>query len=183
MIFWLSSSSFLLPFPLRLLFCRDLDFDPTGGRLGGTKGAREGAGIQWPMFPSFCFEEEEEEEGEEEEGDGVDFDGEEKSLACKVAGLGCGRARVDRLCFDFFIDFELFLLSGKLLVLVKRLSLLSDLSRTFVACSAFGGLLDKFFCCGSLMLIGLDMLTDSIAFPFLGSFFNVGVISATFFNC
>ena len=45
-------------------------------RLGGRKGAREGAGIQWPIFPSFCLD-----EGTERvEGGIVDFDGEEKSV-------------------------------------------------------------------------------------------------------
>jgi len=70
---------------------------PTVGRLGGRKGAREGAGIQWPIFPSCCLDD----EGREGVGgrmvdfdfDGaenslVDFDGEEKSRACSVAGLG-----------------------------------------------------------------------------------------------
>ena len=85
-------------------------------RLGGRKGAREGAGIQWPIFPSFCLDEGRESveggtvdfDGEEDsffvefdregnsivnfDGDEkslvVEFDGEEKSRACSVAGLG-----------------------------------------------------------------------------------------------
>ena len=40
------------------------------GRLGGRKGAKEGAGIQWAMFPSLCRvvvgEEMVDKEGEEE---------------------------------------------------------------------------------------------------------------------
>ena len=82
-----------------------MDLGPTVvGRLGGRNGAREGAGIQWPIFPSFCLEEERErEEGGIVDFDGaekflvdfdgaekslVDFEGEEKSRACSVAGLG-----------------------------------------------------------------------------------------------
>ena len=73
-------------------------------RLGGIKGAREGAEIQWPIFPSFCFDDGRERvEGGRVEFDGeekslvnfdgaeksvVELDGEEKSRACSVAGLG-----------------------------------------------------------------------------------------------
>ena len=98
--------------PLLLLSCRFLDLTFTAGILGGRKGAREGAGIQWPIFPSFCLEEdgrEREEEGrvdfDGEENAFVEFggeeifvvnfdgeelfcDGEENSRACSVAGLG-----------------------------------------------------------------------------------------------
>ena len=95
--FWLlfSSCSALTPFPLLLLFCWFLDLGPTVvGRLGGRNGAREGAGIQWPIFPSFCLDEERErEKGRIVDFDGaekslVNFEGEEKSRACSVAGLG-----------------------------------------------------------------------------------------------
>ena len=69
--------SALPPFPLLLLFCWALDLGLTAaGRLGGRNGAREGAGIQWPIFPSFCPD-----EGREREDGGiVDFDGLEKPL-------------------------------------------------------------------------------------------------------
>ena len=83
------------------------------GRLGGRKGAKEGAGIQWPMFPSLCRvvvdEEEEEEEVEvvdmEEE---VDFEGEENSRACSVAGLGLGLGWMGGLSLTFFLESEFF---------------------------------------------------------------------------
>jgi hypothetical protein len=69
-----------------------LDLGATVGRLGGRKGAREGAGIQWPIFPSFCLGEGRERvEGVDFDGAEkslVDFNGEEKSRACSVAGLG-----------------------------------------------------------------------------------------------
>ena len=89
--------------PLLLLSCRFLDLTFTAGILGGRKGAREGAGIQWPIFPS--FEEEGRVDFDGEENAFVDFggeeifvvnfdgeelfcDGEENSRACSVAGLG-----------------------------------------------------------------------------------------------
>ena len=87
------------------------------GRLGGRKGAKEGAGIQWPMFPSLCrvvvdrevVDKEEEEVVEvvdkEEE---VDFEGEENSRACSVAGLGLGLGWMGRLSLTFFLDSEFF---------------------------------------------------------------------------
>ena len=87
------------------------------GRLGGRKGAKEGAGIQWPMFPSLCrvvvdeevVDKEEEEvvevvENEEE----IDFEGEENSRACSVAGLGLGLGWMGRLSLTFFLDSEFF---------------------------------------------------------------------------
>ena len=122
--FWLIVCPFsaLPPFPLLLLFCWALDLGPTAaGRFGGRNGAREGAGIQWPIFPSFCPDEgREREDGEIVDFGGVEkplvdfgsvekslvdfvgaivgldiaekfcvnFDGEEKSRACSVAGLG-----------------------------------------------------------------------------------------------
>ena len=104
------------------------------GRLGGRKGAKEGAGIQWPMFPSLCrvlvgeemVDKEEEEEvvevvdKEEEEEEVVEvvevvdkeeevvFEGEENSRACSVAGLGLGLGWMGRLSFTFFLESEFF---------------------------------------------------------------------------
>ena len=89
------------------------------GRLGGRKGAKEGAGIQWPMFPSLCRvmvdEEMVDKEGEEEEvvevvdkEEEVDFEGEENSRACSVAGLGLGLGWMGRLSFTFFLESEFF---------------------------------------------------------------------------
>ena len=71
------------------------------GRLGGRKGAKEGAGIQWPMFPSLCrvvVDKEEE----------VDFEGEENSRACSVAGLGLGLGWMGGLSLTFFLESEFF---------------------------------------------------------------------------
>ena len=89
------------------------------GRLGGRKGAKEGAGIQWPMFPSLCRvvvdeevvdKEEEEEEVVEvvDKEEEVDFEGEENSRACSVAGLGLGLGWMGRLSFTFFLESEFF---------------------------------------------------------------------------
>ena len=73
----LCSCPVLPPFPFLLLSCLLLELTPTAGILGGRKGAREGAGIQWPMFPSFCLEEEGRERLEEGR---IDFVGEEESF-------------------------------------------------------------------------------------------------------
>ena len=98
------------------------------GRLGGRKGAKEGAGIQWPMFPSLCrvvvdeevVDKEEEEvvevvDKEEEEvvevvdkEEEVDFEGEENSRACSVAGLGLGLGWMGGLSLTFFLESEFF---------------------------------------------------------------------------
>ena len=92
------------------------------GRLGGRKGAKEGAGIQWPMFPSLCrvlvdeevVDKEEEEEEVVEVVEVVDkeeevvFEGEENSRACSVAGLGLGLGWMGRLSFTFFLESEFF---------------------------------------------------------------------------
>ena len=82
------------------------------------------------MFPSLCkvvvdkevvdkerevvevVDKEEEEEEEEEEvvdmEEEVDFEGEENSRACSVAGLGLGLGWMGRLSFTFFLESELF---------------------------------------------------------------------------
>ena len=88
------------------------------GRLGGRKGAKEGAGIQWPMFPSLCrvlvgeemVDKEEEEEVVEvvDKEEEVVFEGEENSRACSVAGLGLGLGWMGRLSFTFFLESEFF---------------------------------------------------------------------------
>lgn len=76
------------------------------GRLGGRKGAKEGAGIQWPMFPSLCRVVVDEEVVDKEEE--VVFEGEENSRACSVAGLGLGLGWMGRLSFTFFLESEFF---------------------------------------------------------------------------
>ena len=76
------------------------------GRLGGRKGAKEGAGIQWPMFPSLCRVLVDEEVVDKEEE--VVFEGEENSRACSVAGLGLGLGWMGRLSFTFFLESEFF---------------------------------------------------------------------------
>ena len=87
------------------------------GRLGGRKGAKEGAGIQWPMFPSLCrvvVDEEVVDKDEKEvvevvdKEEDVDFEGEENSRACSVAGLGLGLGWMGRLSFTFFLESEFF---------------------------------------------------------------------------
>jgi len=88
------------------------------GRLGGRKGAKEGAGIQWPMFPSLCRvvvdeevvdkEEEEVVEVVDKEEEVDDFEGEENSRACSVAGLGLGLGWMGRLSLTFFLESEFF---------------------------------------------------------------------------
>ena len=76
------------------------------GRLGGRKGAKEGAGIQWPMFPSLCRVVVDEEVVDKEEE--IVFEGEENSRACSVAGLGLGLGWMGRLSFTFFLESEFF---------------------------------------------------------------------------
>ena len=87
------------------------------GRLGGRKGAKEGAGIQWPMFPSLCrvvVDDEVVDKDEKEVVEVVDkeeevvFEGEENSRACSVAGLGLGLGWMGRLSFTFFLESEFF---------------------------------------------------------------------------
>ena len=64
------------------------------------------------MFPSLCkvvvdeevVDKEEEDDKEEE----VDFEGEENSRACSVAGLGLGLGWMGRLSLTFFLESEFF---------------------------------------------------------------------------
>ena len=66
------------------------------------------------MFPSLCRvvvdkeEEEEEEVVEVVDKEEVDFEGEENSRACSVAGLGLGLGWMGRLSLTFFLESEFF---------------------------------------------------------------------------
>ena len=67
------------------------------------------------MFPSLCrvvVDEEEEEEVlevvDKEEEEEVDFEGEENSRACSVAGLGLGLGWMGGLSLTFFLESEFF---------------------------------------------------------------------------